>query len=121
MQARGQAILHAFIAFTSFNLDHMEKEETVLNERLWRYYSDKEILGLNQKVQAALTPDELTVGASWMMKGLSNLEITNWLKAVQSNAPESLFNSLFVIAEKELPYPRFRKILEDLTEGAMLA
>ena len=58
---------------------------------------------------------------AWMMKGMNNAEITGWLRAVQENAPEQVFNTLFTIAEKELPYQRFRKILEDLTEGAMVA
>jgi hemerythrin-like domain-containing protein len=39
----------------------------------------------------------------------------------EKNAPEPVFNNLFTAAEKELPNPRFRKILEGLTEGVMLA
>ena len=34
----GQAISRAFQEFMVFNLEHMSKEETVLNEILWRYY-----------------------------------------------------------------------------------
>ncbi len=117
----GHSILHSFIAFMSFNLDHMAKEETVLNERLWRYYSDAELLELNEKIVAAIEPEEMAFTAAWMMKGMNNAEITGWLKAVQKNAPEVVFSCLFSIAEKELPYDRFRKILEDLTEGAMVA
>jgi hypothetical protein len=107
----GHAILHSFIAFLAFNLEHMAKEETVLNSRLWRYYSDPEIIAINQRIIAAVTPE----------KGMSNAEITGWLKNVQKNAPEFVFNSLFTIAEKELSNQRFRKVLEDLTEGAMIA
>lgn len=117
----GHTILHSFIAFMTFNLDHMAKEETVLNERLWRYYSDAEIMALNQKIVASIPADESAFASAWMMKGMSNSEITAWLKAVQENAPESVFSNLFHIAEKELPLSRFRKILEDLTEGAMVA
>ena len=117
----GNGILHAFIAFMSFNLDHMAKEETVINERLWRYYSDAEIIGMNQRIVASISPEEMGFTSAWMMKGMNNAEITGWLRAVQENAPEHVFNTLFTIAEKELPYPRFRKILEDLTEGAMVA
>jgi hypothetical protein len=117
----GHAILHSFIAFMSFNLGHMGKEETVLNARLWRYYSDPEIIAINQRIVAAIPPQEMNFTAAWMMKGMSNAEITGWLKNVQKNAPEFVFNSLFAIAEKELSNQRFRKILEDLTEGAMVA
>lgn len=117
----GHAILHAFIAFTSFNLDHMAKEETVLNDRLWRYYSDAEIMTLNQKIVESIPPAEMQFTATWMMKGMNNAEITGWLKAIQKNAPEAVFSMLFNIAEKELPHSRFRRVLEDLTEGAMIA
>ena len=117
----GNGILHAFIAFMTFNLDHMAKEETVINERLWRYYSDAEIIAMNQRIIASIPPEEMSFTSAWMMKGMNNAEITGWLRAVQENAPEQVFNTLFTIAEKELPYQRFRKILEDLTEGAMVA
>ncbi len=117
----GHTILHSFIAFMSFNLDHMAKEETVLNERLWRFYSDAELRKLNRQIVASIEPAEMAFTAGWMMKGLNNAEITGWLKSVQKDAPEAVFSALFTIAEKELPYERFRKILEDLTEGAMVA
>lgn len=117
----GHQILHAFMSFTAFNLDHMTKEETVLNERLWRYYSDAEIQVINQRIVASLLPEEMRFTATWMMKGMNNAEITSWLRMVQASAPEAVFNMLFSIAEKELTYQRFRAILEDLTEGAMVA
>lgn len=118
---KGQAILHAFIGFMTFNLEHMGKEETILNDRLWRHYSDAEIVGLNEKILANVDPRVLGITSGWMMKAMSNSEITGWLKAVQRNAPEAVFSNLFSIAEKELPAQRFRQILENLTEGAMIA
>ena len=55
------------------------------------------------------------------MRGLNNVEITAWLRRVEKSAPEAVFQSLFVIAEKELSERHFRQVLEGLTEGAMLA
>lgn len=120
-QETGHAILHAFVAFVSFNLEHMAREETVLNDRLWRYYSDTEIMALNQKIVSSIPAPEMQFTATWMMKGMNTSEITGWLKMVQKNAPEAVFTMLFAIAEKELPHSRFRRVLEDLTEGAMIA
>ena len=117
----GQAINAAFIEFMIFNLEHMAKEETVLNKVLWRYYSDAEIMAINQKIIASIPPEEMAVTSAWMMRGMSNMEISRWLKAVEKNAPEPVFTQLFAIAEKELPQDRYRKILENLTEGAMVA
>ena len=117
----GQAINKAFIEFMIFNLEHMAKEETILNKVLWRYYSDVEIMAVNQKIIASIPPEEVAVTSTWMMRGMSNAEISGWLKAVEKNAPEPVFTQLFSIAEKELPDDRFRKVLENLTEGTMVA
>ncbi len=117
----GQAIILAFQEFMIFNLQHMAKEEAVLNKVLWRYYSDEELLAINQQIVATIPVEEMAVSSAWMMRGLSNTEISGWLKAVEKNAPEIVFNNLFSIAEKELPHDRFRKVLENLTEGTMVA
>ena len=117
----GHEILMSFVAFMTFNLNHMAKEETVLNERLWRYYTDAEIVEINHRIISSIPQEDMAFTSSWMMRGLSNSEISRWLKEVQRNAPEYVFSALFTIAERELPHDRFRKILEDLTEGAMVA
>ena len=117
----GQAISRAFLEFMIFNLAHMDREETVLNKILWRYYTDDEILEMNQRIVASIPQEEATVASAWMMRGLSNTEISGWLKAVEKNAPQPVFSQLFSIAEKELPNNRFRKVLENLTEGTMVA
>lgn len=117
----GHAIVLAFQEFMIFNLQHMAKEEAVLNRVLWRYYADEELLAINQKIIAAIPAEEMAVSNAWMMRGLSNTEISGWLKAVEKTAPEAAFNNLFSIAEKELPHTRFRKLLENLTEGTMVA
>ncbi len=117
----GQAILNAFIEFMIFNLEHMAKEETVLNKILWRYYTDAEIQVLSQKIVSSISPCEQEMTSAWMMRGLSIKEISSWLKAVEKNAPAPVFSKLFSLAEKELPNDRFRKVLENLTEGTMVA
>lgn len=117
----GQAIVRAFIDFMIFNLEHMTREETILNKILWRYYSDEELKAINQRIVAVIPATELEVTSAWMMRGLSNNEISGWLKTVEKNAPEPVFTQLFSLAERELPETRFRKILENLTEGTMVA
>ncbi len=117
----GHAINKAFIGFMVFNLEHMAKEEAVLNKVLWRYYSDAEIMTLSQKIVATIPPEEMAFTSTWMIRGMSNAEISGWLKAVEKNAPEPVFTMLFSIAERELPGDRFRKVTENLTEGTMVA
>jgi len=99
-----------------FNLEHMAKEESILNKILWRYYSDEEILGIQRKIVAGLSPWSASVGTRWMMRGLNNPEIIYWLKAVEESAPEAVFQNLFAIAKKELSEHRFRQVQEALEE-----
>jgi hypothetical protein len=117
----GHAIHTAFVEFMIFNLEHMAKEETVLNKVLWRYYSDAEIMAINRQIIASVSPEEMGAMSGWMMRGMSNHEISGWLKAVEKNAPEPVFTQLFGMAERELPDDRFRKVLENLAEGTMVA
>jgi hemerythrin-like domain-containing protein len=115
----GSAMRKTFIDFLTFNLVHMAKEEDVINNLLWRYYSDEQIKAIEKKIISSQTPESTAIVWKWMLRGLSNLEITNWLKAVEKNAPEVVFNNLFATAERELPKARFRQVIEELTEGQM--
>lgn len=111
----------AFTKFMIFNIEHMMKEEEVLNPLLWRYYSDKDLLEMTQRIVTNIAHDKLERYNKWMMRGLNNAEITKWLKDVERHAPERVFQELFQTAERELSQKRFREVLESLTEGAMLA
>ena len=104
-----------------FNLEHMAKEEDVLNKILWRYYTDPELMAITRQIINEVPADYLGQYNKWMMRGLNNGEIAKWLKGAERNAPEVVFQSLFATAEKELPEKRFREVLEGLTEGMMVA
>ena len=109
-----------FIKFMVFNLEHMAKEEDVLNKILWRYYTDPELMAITRQIINEVPADYLGQYNKWMMRGLNNGEIAKWLKGAERNAPGVVFQSLFATAEKELPEKRFREVLEGLTEGMML-
>lgn len=117
----GAALNSAVMEFVLFNLAHMKKEEEVLNKLLWRYCTDDELKSITQSIVAKVPPEEMSVFSKWMMHGLSNTEIINWLKEVKNNAPGFVFESLMRTASAELPEHRHQLVQEQLTEGAMLA
>jgi Hemerythrin HHE cation binding domain len=117
----GKKINQAFIDFMVFNLEHMAKEEDIINSALWRYYTDAELHGITQKIVAAIPPPAMAQYSKWMMRGLSNSEITGWLKQVKNTAPDFVFQSLIKTAEDELTIHRLQLVQEALTEGAMIA
>lgn len=117
----GAVLRPVFIDFVVFNLNHMAKEEEVLNKLLWRYYSDEDLIAITGKILAYQPPQTLQLFSSWMLRGLSNNEITFWLKEVKSTAPEFIFNGLIAEAERVLPENRWHFIQETITEGALVA
>lgn len=117
----GRQVHNAFVKFMAFNLEHMAKEEDLLNKILWRYYTDADLAAITQQIISHVQPGDMMQYSKWMMRGLNNSEITGWLRNIEKNAPEPVFQALFSTAERELPERRFRQVLESLTEGAMLA
>lgn len=117
----GSAIRFAFVEFLVFNLKHMAKEEDVLNNLLWKYNSDEQLMGITQQITGHLPPEAMQQYSHWMLRGLSNNEITGWLKEVKNTAPDFVFKNLFSLAEAELPEARWHAVKEVLCEGAMLA
>ncbi len=117
----GQQIQQAFTGFMLFNLEHMGKEESVINPILHRYYQDQELHAITQQIVSAIVPADMARFSRWMIRGLHNAEISQWLKEVELHAPEPAFQQLFQSVEKELSPVRFRQVLEKMTDGAMMA
>ena len=116
----GMEITRTFTEFMHFNLAQMANEELVLNNVLWKYYSDMELMVINQRTFTAIPAEEAS-SSTWVVRGLSNADIVGLLRAVKDNAPDSVFNSLFAITEKELPGIRFHQVMESLTYDKMIA
>jgi hypothetical protein len=108
MQA-GLALHNAFIAFMVFNLNHMAKEERILNAALWKHFDDMQIIALNKTIVANISQKELEFGNLWMFKSLNNQEIINWLKQVRAHAPEPAFRGLYLMASDACQQPAGKK------------
>jgi hypothetical protein len=119
--AIGASISQSFIEFMVFNLRHMAKEEDIINKALWKYYTDLELHAITQQIVAGIPPQIMAQYSGWMMRGLSNSEISDWLKEVKNNAPDFAFQSLLQTASQELGDRRWQIIQETITEGAMVA
>jgi iron-sulfur cluster repair protein YtfE (RIC family) len=117
----GSALRKAFVDFLSFNLVHMAKEEDIINNLLWRYYTDDQIRVIEKQIIAIQKPESTAVVWKWMLRGLSNSEITNWLRVVKKNVPEFVFHNLVTTAERELPRDRFQHLVGELGEARVRA
>jgi len=117
----GSAILKAFVEFMVFNLEHMAKEEILINEAVWKHYTDEQLLALNEKIVASIPPGELALASKWMLRGINNFDAILWLKNIKQNAPAPVFDALISLAEKELPADRFNIIEESINEDVLIA
>jgi Hemerythrin HHE cation binding domain len=114
------AINKSFVEFMVFNLEHMAKEENIINKALWKHYTDEQLHMITQKIVGSMPPEAMAMFSKWMMRGLSNDEISGWLKEVKNNAPDFVFNGLMETAANELADSRWIQVQENLTEGAMV-
>jgi hemerythrin-like domain-containing protein len=117
----GKTLNVVFVEFMVFNLEHMAKEEKVLNRLLWRYYSDEQLHGITQQILSQITPEFMAKYSRWMMHGLNNPEISGWLKQVKNTAPRFVFDGLMITAEKELHPHRWMEVREEVIDKAMVA
>jgi hemerythrin-like domain-containing protein len=114
----GNSLTRTFIQFMIFNLNHMAKEEEVLNAFLWRYYSDAEIKQMERIIQQNTPPEKQPFVARWMLCGISNNEAAGRLNEVKQQAPASQFEAVLALAQTELPENRFTQIAAHFSETA---
>jgi hemerythrin-like domain-containing protein len=71
----GKQLYYALYAFVAFNLNHMNKEEQVLNPVVWAHYSDEQLLEMVGKIKQSVPPAEMRIALEWMKKGLNSAEL----------------------------------------------
>lgn len=117
-QELGTRLCNSFHEFIAFNLLHLNKEETTVNEVLWQHYTDLDIIQANQRLVSSLAPEEARGIATWMMRSCSNTELINWIKGMKDSIPEAMMQMLMLLAEQELPAHRFDAIQDGVLEIA---
>jgi len=110
----GNELLQAFNSFLAFNVEHMKKEETIINAVLWQHYSDAQLLQKVQQISASMPIEENMMHSTWMLKGLAVPEIITWYKGIQQSAPRPVFENFCRLAEKTLTPSRWDRVKEAL-------
>lgn len=116
----GRLIFYGFNWFVAFNLNHMNKEEQLLNQVLWNHYNDAEILGMEHAIISSIPQEVLIDESRWMMRSINNAEVTAWLAGIRNNAPAPAFDIYMAMAEEEVPASRMEYIRAGLSEGLMV-
>jgi hypothetical protein len=106
----GMELQALFFEFTAAVLQHMNKEETVINELLWKKYNDRQLAELEWEIMKQVTPDDCTWYTGAIMKGLSNEEIIDWITGLLAKSNPSLKTNLIKTAQKVLPIEQWQMI-----------
>jgi len=114
--AAGNCLTQCFTGFMVFNLEHMAKEEDIINKVLWRYYNDDEIRKIVGQIQQSTPPWMQDFYSAWMLRGINNAEAVSWMKAIEQGAPPIVFRTVLQKAKQVLPRNRFHKLSATLAE-----
>ncbi|HVS96207.1 MAG TPA: hemerythrin domain-containing protein [Puia sp.] len=117
----GNELLQAFNSFLAFNVEHMKKEETVINAILWKHFSDADLLQIVREIAASVPMDENMKISAWMLKGMASPEIVAWYKGIQQTAPAFVFEKFCQLASRTLAPPRWNKVWESLQASPVTA
>lgn len=99
-----------FFEFTAAVLQHMNKEETVVNELLWSNYTDEQLVALEVEMLKQSTPEACTWYTGKILKELSNTEIIIWINGIAEHASSNIIQKLISTTQKVLPIDRWQMI-----------
>ena len=97
--------------FVAENLAHMYREETEVTKLLWRHYSDDELRGIEGRIVASESPEQLAVGMRWMLPSLTPNERLGLLAGARQGLPPAAFQGLMALAESVLGADEYRQLL----------
>jgi hemerythrin-like domain-containing protein len=106
----GHQLQAAFFEFTAAVLQHMSKEETVINELLWSNYTDRELIGMEVEMMKQATSSDCTWYTGKILKELSNREILVWVDSIKKHATPFMLKKLISTARFVLPIDRWQMI-----------
>jgi hemerythrin-like domain-containing protein len=106
----GHQLQAAFFEFTAAVLQHMSKEETVINEILWSNYTDRELIGLEVEMMKQATSPDCSWYTGKILKELSNREILVWVDSIKEHATPFMLKKLISTARIVLPIDRWQMI-----------
>jgi hypothetical protein len=110
----GSNLFYAFNEFIAFNLYHMNREETLLNQVLWDNYTDDQIKITEKQIVQNTAPEKMMMYASWMIRGINTKEMIHWMRELSVMAPKPLYEQVYTMAKQIWGEMRWREVEEAL-------
>lgn len=90
----GTTLYLHYSAFFADMLAHMVEEERVLQPLLHRFFTDQELLGINDAIVASIPPDEIFELTCTMVSAVNGPERADILAGARASAPPEAFQAL---------------------------
>ncbi|MHA7970198.1 hemerythrin domain-containing protein [Rhizobium sp. CAU 1783] len=97
-RAAGRKLYLAFAAYLSEDLAHMHEEETETATQLWKNFTDDEILAIEMRIVASMSPEKNMAFMRLMIPAMNPSERAALLGAVRTGAPPEVFNAIMEFA-----------------------
>jgi len=97
-------------AFVAENFTHMITEEVENHATLIEAYDEREVLALEQRLAASLSPEEKFTAMSWMIPHMNAVERARLLGGMKRHAPREIFEAVLGLARDNLSQRDFYKL-----------
>lgn len=114
----GIELQSSIFSFTSVVVQHIKKEEIVINELLWQTFSDCELLELEVKMISHFVPEEKEWFNNEVMKCLDDHEIAAWIDDISSCGNANDADLLMETTRSALPESRWQTINRSMMQRA---
>jgi iron-sulfur cluster repair protein YtfE (RIC family) len=96
--AAGRRLYLALAAYLAEDLAHMHEEETVIAPALWRSFTDQELVVLEMRIVASLSPEKNMAFMRMMIPAMNPAERAALLGAMRKGAPPEVFSAVIEFA-----------------------
>jgi hypothetical protein len=96
--------------FVAENFEHMVVEETLNQAVLTRAYTDEELLGIEHRIVASLSPQESFFSMRWMLTHINAQERAFMLGGMKRHAPSEVFAAVMGLARELLTQRDYYKL-----------
>ena len=87
----GHRLYLAYALFVAHDFEHMHEEETSNNERLWRLFTDAEIVAMERAIVASIPPEKAIGVMRLMIPALTRDERAGFLAKMKPAVPPEAF------------------------------
>lgn len=98
----GHRLYLAFSLFVAHDFEHMHEEETTNNDRLWRLFSDAEIIAMERAIVSSLPPEKAVANLRLMIPAMTRDERVTFLSAMKPAMPPEVFAGIIEATARPL-------------------